>query len=98
MVLDDRAVELPHIDDDAGTSVTSEPGDLAVGDPCSAPEPRRTGPEAGWWLSFATERSTLRSRLLVVPAADPASGPQARVRAPMRVPPGLHGASSPVEE
>jgi len=89
---------LTWFDPDAGTSVTWESGDLAVGEPCYAPEPGRTGPDTGWWLTFATERSTGHSWLLVFPAADPASGPQARVRMPVRVPLGLHGAWLPTEE
>ena len=47
----------------------------------------RGGPDDGWWLTFATHRATGESWLLVLHAADPASGPQARVRVPL----GLHG-------
>jgi carotenoid cleavage dioxygenase-like enzyme len=64
-------------------------GDLAVGEPAFAPA--ADNPERGWWLTFATHRATGDSWLLVIPAEDPASGPQARVRIPVRVPLGLHG-------
>jgi carotenoid cleavage dioxygenase len=68
---------------------TSE--DLAVGELAHAPHPDSADPDDGWWLTFATDRATGGSWLLVVPAADPAAGPQARVRMPVRVPLGLHG-------
>jgi carotenoid cleavage dioxygenase len=65
--------------------------DLAVGEMAHAPHPDSADPDDGWWLTFATHRATGESWLLVIPAADPASGPQARVRMPVRVPLGLHG-------
>ncbi len=76
---------------DTGASVTWSAGDLVVGEPTYAPDPGRSAPDDGWWLSFATDPATGESWLLVIPAADPASGPQARIRMPVRVPLGLHG-------
>ena len=69
--------------------------DLAVGELAHAPHPDSDDPDDGWWLTFATHRATGESWLLVIPAADPAAGPQARVRMPVRVPLGLHGAWLP---
>ncbi|WP_435836004.1 carotenoid oxygenase family protein [Streptomyces bacillaris] len=52
----------------------------------------------GFWLTFATDRTDGTSWLLVLPAEDPAQGPVARVRIPVRVPLGLHGVWLPTEE
>jgi carotenoid cleavage dioxygenase len=49
-------------------------------------------------LCIATDRTDLTSRLLVIPAADPGSGPVATVHLPPRVPAGLHGAWLPTQE
>ena len=68
-----------------------EAPELAVGEPVFAPDPTSDAPDSGWWLTFATSYATHGSSLLVIPAADPASGPVARVRMPVRVPLGLHG-------
>jgi carotenoid cleavage dioxygenase-like enzyme len=81
----------PH----TGSTVSWTAGDLAVGELSHAPHPDSADPDDGWWLTFATQRATGESWLLVIPAADPASGPQARVRMPVRVPLGLHGAWLP---
>ncbi|MEV7273435.1 carotenoid oxygenase family protein [Streptomyces bacillaris] len=89
-------------------------GDLSVGEPTFAPEPgtgtgSSPGPGSGsgsgstdgtggFWLTFATDRTDGTSWLLVLPAEDPARGPVARVRIPVRVPLGLHGVWLPTEE
>jgi carotenoid cleavage dioxygenase-like enzyme len=73
-------------------------GDLAVGEQTFVPRPGDPDPSHGWWVTFATDRTDLTSRLLVLPAADPTSGPVATVRLPQRVPSGLHGAWLPIEE
>lgn len=52
---------------------------------------------AGYWGSIATDREDLTSWFLIFPAEDPATGPMARVRLPIRVPAGLHGAWLPDE-
>jgi carotenoid cleavage dioxygenase-like enzyme len=82
---------LHWFDPDAGTVESWGAEDLVVGEPAHAPDPGTTDPRSGWWLTFATDAPTGESWLLVIPAADPASGPQARIRMPVRVPLGLHG-------
>ncbi|MGW4851971.1 carotenoid oxygenase family protein [Streptomyces sp. NPDC004288] len=88
------------VDVETGAGQVWEAGDLSVGEPVFAPEP---GPDAssedhGFWMTFATDRTDGASWFLVFPAADPASGPLARVSLPVRVPLGLHGAWLPTEE
>jgi carotenoid cleavage dioxygenase len=78
-------------DPDTGTRTRWSAGDLAVGEVAFAPDPASDAPDSGWWLTFATDRRTGESRLLVIPAADPGTGPVAQVRLPVRVPLGLHG-------
>lgn len=45
----------------------------------------------GWLMTLVHDAATDRSELLVLPAADPADGPVARVLLPNRVPLGFHG-------
>ncbi|MEU7057997.1 carotenoid oxygenase family protein [Streptomyces sp. NPDC046197] len=73
-------------------------GDLAVGEPSFAPRPGSADDRQGYWMTFATDRRNGSSCLLVFAAEDPAQGPIARVRIPVRVPLGLHGAWLPTEE
>lgn len=73
-------------------------GDLSVGEPTYIPEPVVADQHRGWWTTIATDRTDLTSRLLIIPAADPASGPLATVRLLQRVPAGLHGAWLPTKE
>ncbi|MYR88121.1 carotenoid oxygenase [Streptomyces sp. SID685] len=73
-------------------------GDLSVGEPCFAPVPGTRSSERGYWLTFATDRTDSTSWLLVLPSEDPAQGPVARVRIPVRVPLGLHGTWLPTQE
>ncbi|MFH8337634.1 carotenoid oxygenase family protein [Streptomyces sp. AM6-12] len=80
------------------TARTWDAGDLSVGEPVFAPVPGTRGPEHGYWLTFATDRTDDTSWLLVLPGADPPDGPVARVRIPVRVPLGLHGTWLPTEE
>jgi carotenoid cleavage dioxygenase len=65
-----------------GSTTRWTSNDLAVGELAHAPHPDSADPGDGWWLTFATDRATGGSWLLVVPAA---------VRMPVRVPLGLHG-------
>lgn len=85
---------------DAGTGsfATWDAGDLSVGEQCFVPAPGDPDGGHGWWLCIATDRTDLTSRLLVIPAADPGSGPVATVHLPQRVPAGLHGAWLPTQE
>ncbi|MFF0482989.1 carotenoid oxygenase family protein [Streptomyces sp. NPDC004435] len=83
-----------------GTSLLWPAGDLSVGEPVYAPAPGDDSDKHGHWLTFATDRTDGTSWLLVLPGEDPASGPVARARVPVRVPLGLHGSwlpSSPGE-
>ncbi len=64
---------------------------LAVGEPVFAPDPRSDAPDRGWWLTFTTRHSTGACALVVIPAADPARGPMAEIRMPVRGPLGQHG-------
>lgn len=97
--------ELPSGDADAlrffdvhsGGSVRWDAGNLSVGEASYVPRPGDADAEHGWWVTIATDRTELSSWFLVIPAADPASGPVARVRLPARVPLGLHGAWLPAE-
>ncbi|MFD6874105.1 MULTISPECIES: carotenoid oxygenase family protein [unclassified Streptomyces] len=88
-------------DTETGTSRVWSAGNLSVGEPVFAPEPGHDadGPGSGspgsdgrgYWLTFATDRTDGSSWFLVIPAEDPAAGPVARARIPVRVPLGLHG-------
>ena len=55
--------------------------------------PRHAGAaeDDGWLMTLVQDLGTDRSELLVLPAADPADGPVARVLLPNRVPLGFHG-------
>jgi carotenoid cleavage dioxygenase len=53
--------------------------------------PDGPGEDDGWLMSFVYDRSTDRSELLVLSAADPSGDPVARVLLPTRVPLGFHG-------
>ena len=104
--VDDRQLTRPHqviavtrpdgcslawFDTRTGRLATWAAGPLIVGEQTFVPHPGDPDPARGWWLTFATDRTDLTSRLLVVPAGDPAGGPVAAVRLPQRVPPGQHG-------
>ncbi|MGW0017077.1 carotenoid oxygenase family protein [Rhodococcus sp. NPDC003382] len=94
------ATELPAGDADAlfwfdvaaGTESVWLGGSLAPGEPAYLPS-SNGGP--GYWGTIATDRNDLTSWFLIFPAEDPASGPLTRVRLPIRVPAGLHGAWIP---
>ncbi len=89
---------LGWFDATTGAFTTWDAGDLSVGEQCFVPSPGDPDPARGWWLCIATDRTDLTSRLLVVPAGDPASGPVATLHLPQRVPAGLHGAWLPTQE
>ncbi|GAA1855199.1 carotenoid oxygenase family protein [Pseudonocardia ailaonensis] len=82
---------LAWYDTRTGNVARWEATDLALGEPAFAPDPYSSAPDRGWWLSLATRPSTGESSLVVIPAADPAAGPVATVRMPVRVPLGQHG-------
>jgi carotenoid cleavage dioxygenase len=52
-------------------------------------------PEQGYYVTFRTDRETLRSDWVVLDAHDVAAGPVATVELPFRVPAGLHGSWVP---
>lgn len=58
-------------------------GSLGVGEPAYLTS---SADGSGYWGAIATDRTDLTSWPLVFPAEDPASGPLARVRLPIRVP------------
>jgi carotenoid cleavage dioxygenase-like enzyme len=62
--------------------VTWRPDGLAVGEPVFAPD----ASGHGWWLALTTRPATGASALVVIPAADPARGPVAEIRMPVRGP------------
>ncbi|MFF3721640.1 carotenoid oxygenase family protein [Streptomyces erythrochromogenes] len=84
-------------DTETGDSRVWQAGNLSVGEPVFAPEPGRDSDGHGHWLTFATDRTDGASWFLVIPAEDPAAGPVARARIPVRVPLGLHGCWLPTE-
>lgn len=74
-----------------GSETLWNPGDaFSIGEPIFMP-----GAEADYWGAIGTDRSDLSSWFFVLPASDPSSGPLAKVRLPIRVPSGLHGAWLP---
>lgn len=89
---------LHWLDCTTGDSVRWHAGDLSVGEPAFVPRPGDDDTDHGWWVTFAIDRTDETSWFLVIPAADPTGGPVARVRMPVRVPLGLHGAWLPTEE
>ena len=48
-------------------------------------------PEQGFYVTFRTDRTTLKSDFVVLAADDITAGPIARIPLPFRVPAGLHG-------
>lgn len=87
---DGRMDSLWFFDPDAGTETHWDPGSLSVAEPVYL-----TGADHDYWGMLGTDRETLTSWFVILPADDPASGPLARVRMPIRVPAGLHGAWLP---
>lgn len=71
------------LDPDTGKTSVYTAGDLAVGEPCFVPP--------GYYVTFAINRATYSSHLLILPADDVAAGPLAVLDIPSRVPLGLHG-------
>lgn len=82
------------IDPATGRVSEFDAGDLSVGEPCFVPS--TDGSSAGYYVTFATDRTTLRSTFVILPANDVAAGPVATIALPARVPLGLHGAWLPI--
>lgn len=77
-------------DPDAGTESSWDPQQLSVGEPVYLPTS-----DSGYWGMLGTDRVTMESWFVILPADSPSSGPLARVRMPLRVPSGLHGSWLP---
>jgi carotenoid cleavage dioxygenase len=75
-----------------GTQCHWDPGSVSVGEPIFMP-----GAEHEYWGMIGTDRNDMSSWFFVLPAEDPGSGPMAKVRLPIRVPAGLHGAWLPAQ-
>ena len=74
----------------AGTSVTHSYGpDALSGEAAFAPDPERTGEDAGWLVNFVYDQAEGTSALVVVDAE--AMEEVARAHLPRRVPLGFHG-------
>ena len=78
------------VDPDKGSVEHWDAGTLAVGEPIFLP-----GNENNYWGAFGTDVTDMTSWFVVLSADDPTAGPLARVRMPIRVPAGLHGAWMP---
>jgi carotenoid cleavage dioxygenase len=97
--------ELTRSDDGNGfggrlVRVDGKSGDVSVidlgpgrkgGEWVMVPRHHGAAEDDGWLLSFVHDAGTDRSELAVLPAADPAAGPVARVLLPTRIPVGFHG-------
>lgn len=77
---------LMFLDTHAGTETWWNAGDFAVGEPVFLP-----GTERAYWGTLGTDPTDMTSWFHILPADDPASGPLASIRMPIRVPAGLHG-------
>jgi carotenoid cleavage dioxygenase len=66
-----------------------------IDEPTFIPDSDDAGEGEGWLVSYAFNRETHKSELLVVDATDISAGPVARVLLPRRVPHGFHGTWSP---
>ena len=81
---------LVHIDGDEVRPIDLGPGRLS-GEWVMVPRTPDAAEDDGWLLSFVYDRATERSDLMILAADDPAAGPVASVKLPVRVPAGFHG-------
>jgi carotenoid cleavage dioxygenase-like enzyme len=70
-------------------------GELVLDEPTFVPESDSAGEDEGWLLTYAYDRRSNLSELIVLDASDIEVGPVGRVRLPQRVPHGFHGTWSP---
>ena len=75
---------------DSDASSTSATG-RAAGEWSMVPRHADAAEDDGWLVSLGYDKATDRGELVVLPAADPAAGPVARVILPNRIPLGFHG-------
>jgi carotenoid cleavage dioxygenase-like enzyme len=85
-------------DFDAGRMSTWRGDHLALGEQVFAPDRGHDDQQHGWWLTIATDRNDLTSRMLIFPAEQPSSGPVATIHLPQRVPHGMHGTWQPSQD
>ncbi|MCB0962762.1 MAG: carotenoid oxygenase family protein, partial [Acidimicrobiales bacterium] len=79
-----------HLDLETGREDLWDPGpDVRAGEGFFVPGGDAEGD--GWVLTYAWDRGTDTSSLVVLDAQDVAAGPVAEVRLPVRVPFGFHG-------
>ncbi len=84
--------DLVRIDGKTGDQSVISLGDgHAAGEWSMVPRHADAAEDDGWLLSLGFDKSRDRGELLVLPAADPAAGPVARVVLPNRLPIGFHG-------
>lgn len=81
---------LMFFDMEKGAESCWNPGSVAVGEPIFMP-----GNENEYWGMIGTDRTDMSSWFFILPADDPAAGPLGKIRMPIRVPAGLHGAWLP---
>lgn len=82
------------IDPTTGRVTEFDAGDSSVGEPCFVPS--ADGSSGGYYVTFATDRTTMRSSFVILSADDVAAGPIATIELPVRVPLGLHGVWLPI--
>ena len=83
---------LVRIDGKTGDQTVVSMGDGRIaGEWVMVPRHDAADEDDGWLMSLVHDEATDRSELVVLPAADPADGPVARVLLPTRVPLGFHG-------
>jgi carotenoid cleavage dioxygenase len=84
--------DLVRIDAKGGDAAVIElgPGRIS-GEWVHVPRSEGAAEDDGWLLSLVHDADSGRGELVVLPAADPADGPVARVLLPNRVPLGFHG-------
>jgi carotenoid cleavage dioxygenase-like enzyme len=83
---------LIRIDAKSGDATRVDLGDRRFGGEwVMVPRHADSAEDDGWLLSLVYDADADRSELVVLPAADPADGPIARVLLPNRVPLGFHG-------
>lgn len=82
------------INPESGSVTAFDAGTLSVGEPCFVPS--SDGSTGGYYVTYATDRTTMRSSFVVLAADDVAAGPVATIELPVRVPLGLHGAWLPI--
>jgi carotenoid cleavage dioxygenase len=90
--LDFDGSRITRYDLETGASETHDFGShCATGEAVFIPAEADAAEDDGWAMALVYDRTTDRSELVVLAAADPAAGPVARVPLPVRVPFGFHG-------